>query len=100
MFRHVVLFRVRDDVTDPEVSDAMAVLRQLGTLPGVTGWTVALSLDERKGRVIIEDGTFPDQGSFETWRARSQHQRAALRMSEIADWLVGDWNADAATNRL
>lgn len=92
MFRHVVLFRVRDDVTDREVSEALAMLRRLGTLPGVTGWTVALSLDERKGRVIIEDGTFLDQGSFDTWRARSEHQAAALRMSEIADWLVGDWS--------
>ncbi|MFF0911582.1 Dabb family protein [Microbacterium enclense] len=92
MFRHVVLFRVRDEVTDPEVSDAIAMLRQLGGLPGVTAWTVALSRDQRKGRVIVEDGTFPDQGSFDIWRARSEHQTAALRMSGIADWLVGDWS--------
>ncbi|MEX0152213.1 Dabb family protein [Microbacterium sp. LMI1-1-1.1] len=98
MFRHVVLFRVRDEVTDPEVSDAMAMLRRLGTLPGVTGWTVALSLDERKGRVIVEDGTFLDQASFVAWRARSEHEIAAFKMTEIADWLVGDWQEHAVGN--
>jgi len=91
MFRHVVLFRVRDDVTDPDVFAAIDDLRALGALPGVTEWTVVLSLDTRKGRVIVEDGTFVDRPAFETWRATDEHRATAERMARIADWWVGDW---------
>lgn len=53
----MVLFRVRDDVTDPDVSAAMDELRAAGDAPQVTAWTVVLSLDTRKGRIIVQDGT-------------------------------------------
>lgn len=91
MFRHIVLFRVRDDVTDPDVFAAMDDLRILGRAPGVMVWAVELSLDTRKGRVIVEDGTFCDRHAFDVWRDSEAHQRVAERMARIADWLVGDW---------
>lgn len=91
MFRHVVLFRVRDDVADPEVSAAIELLRSLGDGTGILSWTVELSRDRRKGRVIVEDGTFSSDEAFDAWRAHSRHQKAAEHLSGIADWLVGDW---------
>jgi len=94
MFRHIVLFRVRDDVTDPDVSAAMDELRAVGDAPEVTAWTVVMSLDTRKGRIIVEDGHFLDRSAFETWRAREAHQRVAQRMAGLADWWVGDWQTD------
>lgn len=95
MFRHVVLFRVRDDVTDPDLSAAIDELRAVGEAPGVTAWTIETSLDTRKGRIIVEDGSFVDRSAFQTWRASDAHRRAAERMAGIADWWVGDWEADA-----
>ena len=91
MYRHVVLFRVRDDVTDPDVSRAIDLLRELGDEPGVTAWDIALSLDTRKGRVIVEDGTFADAAAFAAWRASPAHVRVAEHMASLADWIVGDW---------
>lgn len=94
MFRHVVLFRVRDDVADPDVSAAVDALRLLGAEPGVISWDVARSLDTRKGRVIVEDGTFIDRVAFEAWRAGDEHRRVAERMARISDWWVADWERD------
>lgn len=94
MFRHVVLFRVRDDVTDPEVSQAIDELRAVGEARGVTAWTIEISLDTRKGRIIVEDGSFVDRSAFEAWRAGDAHQRVAERMAGLADWWVGDWETD------
>lgn len=91
MFRHIVLFRVRDEVTDPDVSAAIVNLRTLGNEPGVLAWTVALSLDTRKGRIIVEDGTFVDAEAFAAWRGGETHRRVAEQMAGIADWWVGDW---------
>ncbi|WJS89627.1 Dabb family protein [Microbacterium testaceum] len=94
MFRHIVLFRVRDDVTDPDVSAAIDELRAAGNAPEVTAWTVVPSLDTRKGRIIVQDGTFGDRCAFETWRAGETHRQVARRMAGMADWWVGDWSTD------
>ncbi len=94
MFRHVVLFRVREDVADPDVSAAIAELRAVGEDPGILSWDIALSLDTRKGRVIVEDGTFVDRAAFEAWRARFEHIRAGELMAQISDWWVADWERD------
>lgn len=94
MFRHVVLFRVRDDVTDPDLSAAIDELRAVGKAPGVTAWTVEMSLDTRKGRIVVEEGSFVDRSAFETWRAGDAHKRVAERMAGLADWWVGDWEKD------
>jgi hypothetical protein len=94
VFRHVVLFRVRDDVADPDVSAAIAELRAVGEGPGILSWDIALSLDTRKGRVIVEDGTFVDRAAFDAWRATDAHRAVGERMSAISDWWVGDWERE------
>lgn len=91
MFRHVVLFRVRDDVADPDVSSAIAELRAVGEGPGILSWDIALSLDTRKGRVIVEDGTFVDRAAFDAWRVTCAHLAVGETMATISDWWVGDW---------
>ncbi|MDQ1218287.1 Dabb family protein [Microbacterium arborescens] len=52
-FRHIVLFRIHDEVSDERVTEAIDALRSLAVLPGIQSWTVELSLDQRKGRVIV-----------------------------------------------
>jgi hypothetical protein len=93
VFRHIVLFRVHDDVAEARVVLALDALSSLGALPGVVGWRVERSLDRRKGRVIVEDGTFIDRRSFEQFRVNPRHVVAAATMSDIADWWNGDYEA-------
>lgn len=90
MFRHIVLFRVHDDVSDERVAAALEELRSLADLPGVALWRVELSLDVRKGRVIVEDAAFADAQEFERFRRDERHVVVAEAMSEIAD----SWNGD------
>jgi hypothetical protein len=90
MFRHIVLFRIRDDVADESVTDAMSELRSLGDHAAISQWSIALSLDTRKGRILIEEGTFTSAAAFEVWRASLRHRRVAEHMAQIADWWVGD----------
>ena len=93
MFRHIVLFRVYDEVDHARVDEAIERLRALGSLPGVIEWRVELSLDARKGRVIVEDATFVDHGSFEQFRRDPRHVETAEALSHIADWWNGDYAA-------
>ncbi len=90
-YRHIVLFRVFDDVSDARTSRAVTELRSLAELPCVQSWRVELSLDTRKGRVIVEDATFVDADDFEAFRVDPDHVRVAEAMSEIADWWNGDY---------
>ena len=90
MFRHIVLFRVRDEVADADVDDAILALRSLGASVGIHSFDVDLSLDTRKGRIIVEDATFADSSAFTSWREGEAHGRVAARMAQISDWWVGD----------
>lgn len=91
LFRHIVLFRVHDDISHDRVEEAIERLRSLASLPGVVEWRVELSLDARKGRVIVEDSTFVDAAAFRTFRQAPSHVHAAASMAEIADWWNGDY---------
>ncbi|GAA0492709.1 Dabb family protein [Microbacterium aurantiacum] len=92
-YRHIVLFRVHDDVDDARVTEAISRLRSLDVLPGILSWRVEQSLDARKGRVIIEDATFVDALAFDAFRADARHTEIASEMARISDWWVGDYCA-------
>lgn len=93
MYRHIVLFRVHDEIPDIEVETAVAGLRALGSEVEASTWNVEVSLDTRKGRVIVEDATFADAATFERFRVHPAHVAAAQSMAQIADWWVGDYDA-------
>ena len=93
MFRHIVLFRVHDAVSNAELEQAVSALRALGDEIEAVSWNVEVSLDPRKGRVIIEDTTFPDAAAFDRFRAHPAHIAIADRMARISDWWVGDYHA-------
>jgi hypothetical protein len=92
VFRHIVLFRVHDDIPDTEVERAVAGLRALGSEIEASAWSVEISLDTRKGRVIVEDAAFADDAAFERFRVHPPHVAAAQMMAQIADWWVGDYH--------
>lgn len=90
-YRHVVLFRVHDHVDDATVDDAIRGLQGLADLPGVLEWTVRLSDDVRKGRVIVENALFADRDALDGFRAHPRHAQTSAVMREIADWWIGDY---------
>ncbi len=92
-YRHVVLFRIHDDVTDERVTEAINTLRSLAVLPGIDEWRVELSLDQRKGRMVVEDATFASAADFEAFRADPDHIAAGELMSAVSDWWNGDYIA-------
>lgn len=91
MFRHIVLFRVFDTVSDDAVSEALEILRTLSSLPGIESWQIELSNDSRKGRVIVEEATFVDRAAFDAFRVHPKHAAAAAEMASISDWWIGDY---------
>lgn len=92
-FRHIVLFRVFDGVSNERISEAIGRLASLATLPGVESMRVERSLDGRKGRVLIEDATFVDAAAFASFRTAPSHVEVAAEMAEISDWWVGDYQS-------
>lgn len=93
MLRHIVLFRMHNNASDAELEEAVSVLRALGDEVEAVSWHVELSLDSRKGRVVVEDATFTDAAAFQRFRAHPAHVSATETMSRISDWWVGDYHA-------
>lgn len=92
MFRHIVLFRVHDDVSDAELERAVSALRALGDEIEAVSWNVEVSLDSRKGLVVVEDTAFTDAAAFDRFRAHPAHIAIADYMARISDWWVGDYH--------
>jgi hypothetical protein len=90
-YRHIALFQLQAGVSDEQRDEAVDLLRSVGEHPGVVQWTVELSLDQRKGTIIVENGLFDGADSFEAWRTWDHHRTVAAHMSGIADWLIGDY---------
>jgi hypothetical protein len=91
-YRHIVLFRVHDDVSDADVQVAVERTRAaLAAAPGVVSAYVERSLDARKGRVVVEDVTFADAAAYEAFRSSREHDGVAAAWTELADWVVGDY---------
>ena len=93
-YRHVVLFRIHDDVGEHDVARAVDGLRSLSDLPGISTWTIARSLDDRKGRILIEDAEFTDADVFAAFRAHPRHSAVAAELAAISDWWIGDYEVE------
>ena len=96
-YRHIVLYRVHDDVPDTTVARAIDALRSLRDLPDILEWTVTLSDDRRKGRVIVENALFTHRDAIETFRTHPRHRDTSDLMRTIADWWVGDYPEPSGT---
>lgn len=92
---HAVSIAYRDEVPQDKVDASISALHELGKEPGVLAWMIAPSLDERKGRVVLELGVFTCGQAFLDWRKSDAHMTFAMATSEIADWTVVDFPAGA-----
>lgn len=90
-YHHVVLFRIHDEVEEQDVDAAIESLRSLADLPCVEDWHIARSLDERKGRILIEEATFADADAFQEFRHDPRHRAVAATMAQLSDWWIGDY---------
>lgn len=90
-YRHIVLFRMHNGVREEDIEGAQFELRALGASPEVIHWRVERSLDERKGTVLVEDGTFADESTFARFRDSPAHRAAGAQLALIADWWIGDY---------
>ena len=92
LYRHITLFRIRNGTSDAEVDHALHALRRLGSeTVEPLEWTAAMSLDSRKGTVLVENSLFESESSFNAWRETAEHRAVVALMSRIADWTVGDY---------
>ena len=89
MYRHVVLFQIKEGVPRDDIDAAMESLRNLVAF--AHSGEVALSEDSRKGTVIVEDVTFASRDAFLDFRSSQEHHEVAEVMRQISDWLCGDW---------
>jgi hypothetical protein len=96
-YRHVVLFRLHDDVDETTVAEVRRTLERLGDVADALRWSVALSDDTRKGRILVEDTLFASREAFETFRAHPAHAAAGARLREVADWWVADYADPSGT---
>lgn len=92
MLRHIVFFKLKEGVGESVRQEAIGRLTSMGQNdPDVHSWTIKLSLDSRKGDIIIENGLLTDQTALERFRLSDKHRKVGEFMREIADWWVGDY---------
>lgn len=98
MFEHIVLFRLHPKT---DVERARLILESSRPEAGVVEWSVAESLDRRKGVVLVERAVFTDRASFERFQEMPAHRCAGEHMSTCSDWLIGDVeHAPEASSRI
>jgi len=90
-YRHIVLFRLHDAISETEAERLIELLRSLGALPEVISWRIERSEDRRKGVVICENGLFATREAFAAFQATQEHRSVAAMMSASADWCVADY---------
>lgn len=94
MFRHIVLFQIYEDVPDGSMTAALAALNELANFPGLIDWRVELSLDQRKGRIVVLNACFASERVFQSYRRDPRHTKAAVELSQISDWWTADYYED------
>ena len=91
-YRHVVLFKIHDAVTESDMDRAVTLLSGLGKgHEGLEEWKVNASIDTRKGRIIVEEAIFTAEADYQRFKISDSHMAAGDSMKGIADWWVGDY---------
>ncbi len=91
-YRHIAFFKLYDQVNDEKLQQARLQLQRLGEgNDTILEWDIELSLDTRKGKIIVENALFENKEAFQNFRQSTKHLEAVAFMKEIADWWVGDY---------
>ncbi len=89
--RHIVLFRVRDEIGESQIASAIQALEALKVMPGLIEWTVRRSQDERKGVVVVQNSLFETRQALADFAAHPLHKVSADLLRTMADWWIGDY---------
>ncbi len=90
--RHIVLFKVQEGTTEALFEQAVKDLTELGEgHDGLESWSINVSSDTRKGRIIIEEAVFTTEAACRLFHDSEKHVRAGNLMRTISDWWVGDY---------
>src|SRR5262245_60878459 len=73
-YRHIILFHRRPGTTAEQRDTAVTMLELAGSFPGILEWTIELSLDTRKGDVIVENSVFEGPEAVERFRVSEEHR--------------------------
>jgi heme-degrading monooxygenase HmoA len=95
---HVVMFNFHEEASPEQVTKAIRMCRALKELPGVLAWTVQESLDNRKGRTVLELGVFENGQAFLDFRNDPTHQEFANYVRDHADWNIVDFPVSESSN--
>lgn len=91
-YRHVVLFKLYDGVSDEARAEAVRLLTELGVdNDGIESWLVRESIDTRKGHILIEEAVFSSESDYQAFRISDRHVHVGNVMKELADWWVADY---------
>jgi hypothetical protein len=91
-YRHIVMFKLYEEVNEETIEKAINLLKEMGKeAVGVLQWHVDLSLDTRKGKIIVQNCLFDSFQSFENFLTAPKHLQSKEMMRDISDWIVGDY---------
>jgi len=103
MFVHLVLIKLKPGVTrsDPRVAAWQAVFNELPKkIGGILRWENGWNARERPGSYDFGlNSAFATREDLEAFGPHPAHQEMVVRMREIADWVmcdyeVGEWITD------
>lgn len=95
---HVLMFKFRDEASKEEIDTSIEMAKKLGELPGIVGWNIQESIDQRKGRTVIELGVFESGQAFLDFRDHPVHQEFATYVRDYADWNIVDFESTVSSH--
>lgn len=89
---HAVNMRFHDEASPEDVTKAIQLVEGLRKLPGIRSWIVVpQSLDERKGRRLLEFGVFENGQALLDFRVHPDHTEVTDHLQNVADWDIVDF---------
>jgi Stress responsive A/B Barrel Domain len=93
MIRHVILYKFRAAVSEDQRQNAINTLRAMGqSIPEVREWSIGEQvLPSSKAYDLAQVSGFENPEALERYRNHPDHIRTRSLLSEIADWVVVDY---------
>ena len=92
MLRHIVVFKFKDQASKASRRAAIERLKKFcGQSPLLAEYRIEESLDQRKGHNLVQNTLLKDGATIEQWRNDPKHKEFVKYMSQLADWLIADY---------
>ncbi len=93
MIRHVILYKFRNSVSEEQRQNAINTLLAMGqSIPEVREWSIGKqALPSSTAYDLAQVSGFENVEALERYRNHPHHIRIKKLLSEIADWVVVDY---------